>query len=307
MSPGGRVPYATALDFDRALSDLMTRAATASPYEVPQLRRHFAYGRLLARIFTYQPDLWVLKGAAGLLARLPGRARHSIDIDLYFGGRVEAALDALREAAALDLGDFFTFDVQRGAALAGATLGAQLRVTAYLGDKVFERFRVDVAVVSTMTAEPELASPLEPVRIPGLPRVPYRLYPLVDQITDKVVAMAGSYAGRPSSRYRDLVDLVLIATTQGIDADALRSALLGGLGRTDLQPDLRLELPSADWPEGYRRIATEVPDLAYDDAGEALGIVRRLVEPVLAGLTNARWNPGRQRWQPSESGESPDG
>lgn len=306
MSPGGGVPYATATDFDRALSDLMARAATSSPYGVPQLRRHFAYGRLLARVFTHQPGLWVLKGAAGLLVRLPGRARHSIDIDLYFGGRVEAALDALREAAALDLGDFFTFDVERGAALAGATLGVQLRVTAYLGDKVFERFRVDVAVVSTMTAEPEPAPPLEPVRIPGLPHVPYRVYPIADQVADKVVAMAGSYAGRPSSRYRDLVDLVLIATTQIIDADALHSALLGELGRRDLGADLRLELPSAGWPEGYRRVAAEVPGLAYRDAGEALDIVRRLIEPVLAGLRNARWDPGRHRWQPSVSGDRSD-
>jgi len=306
MSPGGRVPYATALDFDRALSDLTARAAASSPYKVPQLRRHFAYSRLLARVFTHQPGLWVLKGAAGLLARLPGRARHSIDIDLYFGGRVGAVLDALREAAAQDLGDFFTFDVERGTALAGAAQGVQLRVTAYLGDKVFERFRVDVVVASNMTAEPEPAPPLEPVRIPGLPQVPYRVYPIADQVADKVAAMAGSYAGRPSSRYRDLVDLVLIATTQIIDADALHSALRGELGGRDLPPDLRLELPSAEWPEGYRRIAAEVPGLAYCDAGEALDLVRRLIEPVLGGLKNARWDPGRQRWQPRVPGERAD-
>jgi hypothetical protein len=78
MSPEERVPYATALDFGRALTDRIANAATSSPYRVNQLRRHFAYGRLLARLFLHQPQRWVLKGATGLLARLPerGPAQH---------------------------------------------------------------------------------------------------------------------------------------------------------------------------------------------------------------------------------------
>src|SRR5690606_32064776 len=108
-----------------------------------------------------------LKGATGLLARLPGQARHSIDVDLYFEGELNTALDVLREAAALDVGDYFTFDVERGAALAGVTAGGQLRVTAYLGDKVFETFRIDVVVTHTMTADPDSVSPIAPVEIPG--------------------------------------------------------------------------------------------------------------------------------------------
>ncbi|MBM3696638.1 MAG: nucleotidyl transferase AbiEii/AbiGii toxin family protein [Actinobacteria bacterium] len=304
MSADRRVPYAAAADFERAIGDLIAQAAASAPYGVSDLRRQFAYGRLLARVFTHQPDLWVLKGAAGLLTRIPGRARHSLDIDLWFGGRVEAALDALREAAALDLGDFFTFDIERGPVLTG-TEGTRLRVIAYLGDKVFERFRVDVVVASTMTGAPEPTPPLEPVRIPGLRSVDYRTHPMADQIADKVSAFTGTYAGLPSSRYRDLVDLVLIATTQAVDAGALHAALFAGTRQRRLDPNVRLALPSPDWPEGYRRIAAQVPGLVYQDAAAALQVVGHLIEPVLAGLKDAAWDPARLEWKPAPPAGSP--
>lgn len=126
MDPAEGVPYASARDFERSLVDRMATAAAFSPYGVSELRRQFAYGRLLARVFLREPERWVLKGATGLLARLPGQARHSIDIDLYFAGELEAALDTMREVAEVDLGDYFTFDVDRGPDLTGVTAGGQL-------------------------------------------------------------------------------------------------------------------------------------------------------------------------------------
>lgn len=155
--------YAKALDFERALGDRIAIAAVSSPYGVAEIRRQFAYGRLLARVFTHAADDWVVKGAAGLLARMPGRARHSIDVDLFFAGQFDGALGALREAAEVDLGDFFTFDIDRGIPLAGVATGGQLSVTTYLGDKEFERFKIDVIVTDTMTSEPDAVPSLDPV------------------------------------------------------------------------------------------------------------------------------------------------
>ena len=43
---------------------------------------------------------WVLKGATAMLARLEGRARHTLDVDLYRrDGSLADAERALREAA----------------------------------------------------------------------------------------------------------------------------------------------------------------------------------------------------------------
>jgi len=296
MDPGEGVPYGSARDFDRALNDRIANAAGSSPHGVAEIRRQFAYGRLLARLFVTQPKRWVLKGATGLLARLPQRARHSIDVDLYYEGELSAALSALRDAAEADLGDYFTFDVQRRASLGGETAGTQARVTAYLGDKVFETFRVDVVVDRIMTAEPDLIPPIEPVEIPGLRTVEYRAHPIPDQIADKHAAMIDTYAGRPSTRYRDLVDLVLIATTQVVSAVVLHRALVAEHRRRGVTPSLPFSLPSDEWRQGYRKIAATVPDFTILDAVDAVEIVRRLVDPVVAGLASGTWDPNGLTW-----------
>ncbi len=69
---------------------------------------------------------------------------------------------------------------------------------------------------------------LRPIDIDGLPTADYRIYPAVDHLADKdkLVAMTSTFASnRRSTRYRDLVDIVLIARTQTVDADALRTAV----------------------------------------------------------------------------------
>ena len=290
------IPYATARALDRALSDRITNAAASSRYGVAELRRQFVYGRLLARVFSHDPGHWVLKGATGLLVRMPGRARHSIDIDLFFAGEISDALEALRGAAAVDLGDFFTFDIERAAELAGVTAGRQLRVTAYLGDKVFDVFRVDIVVGAAMTGDPDSTPPIEPFEIPGLHNVPYRTYPIQDQIADKHAAMVDTYAGHPSTRYRDLVDLVLIATTQTIEAGSLGTALVSEHHRRKTPPTAEIVLPSEDWHDGYRKLAAEVPGFNHLDAAEAIDVVNQFVGPVLTGLTTGTWNPEDLEW-----------
>jgi len=296
MESSGEFPYETAKDFSRALTDRIASGAQVLPYGAPQLRRQFAYGRLLARLFLHGPERWVLKGATGLLARMPGKARHSMDVDLFFSGELDEAIDDLREAADRDLGDFFTFDAVPGVALSGDTTGRVLSVTAYLGDKVFEVFRVDVVVTQTMTTAADSNPPIELIEVPGLQSTPYRTYPISDQIADKHSAMLGTYSGLPSTRYRDLVDLVLIVTTQRVDADLLRVALGSEHRRRGLKSSEVLRLPSADWREGYGKIVGVMPGFPVVDADEAIELVRRLIDPVLDGTAGGVWNPQDLRW-----------
>jgi hypothetical protein len=291
-----RVPYATPRDFDRALTDRIAHAATTLPYSVPQLRRQFAYGRLLARVFLHAPEHWVLKGATSLLARIPGQARHSMDVDLYFSGELEQALDGLQDAGDMDVGDFFTFDMVPGAALSGVTTGRALRVTAYLGDKIFETFRVDVVVTHTMTAEPDLTPPIELFDVPSLRSTSYRTYPIPDQIADKYAAMVGTYAGRPSTRFRDLVDLVLMARTQRVEASILREALSSELRRRGIVSDGALTLPSAAWRDGFRKVTEATPNFSPMDADEAIDLTRRFVGPIVDGKDSGEWNPRTLTW-----------
>ena len=219
--------YKSAAAFDAAIKARVAEAAAIGPHTVGELRRQFGYDRLLSRLFSADAAAWVLKGGTGMLARLPSRARHTQDIDLYFLGELARATDGLITAAQIDLGDFFSFDVEQRSTLAGVSTGRRFAVTAYVGARQFTQFGIDVVIASNMTGTPETVPNLSPLPIAGLTTADYRVYPIVDHIADKHAAMLDSYSdGRPSTRYRDLVDLVLIATTQRPLAADLRIALM---------------------------------------------------------------------------------
>jgi hypothetical protein len=105
-------PYASSDALRAAIVARANAATRADPrFTVQERLRQFAYARLLARVFTFEPDSWVLKGGVSLLARVPG-ARHSLDIDLW--GRQHSLAEAERAlelASAVDLGDYASFDV----------------------------------------------------------------------------------------------------------------------------------------------------------------------------------------------------
>lgn len=139
-------------------------------------------------------------------------------------------------------------------------------------------------------------------RRPGDEPLPkFVLYPLAEQIADKLCAMHGTYGGnrdRPSTRYRDLVDLAIIITTQELDAARTAEALRDEAKRRGLQLPVPLVAPSADWERGYSQVATGT--LLPEDLqtlGAALSAVSRCVGPL---LSNARiegtWNPTRMSW-----------
>lgn len=81
------------------------------------------------------------------------------------------------------------------------------------------------------------------------------MYPLPDQIADKVAAMVERHGprDRASTRYRDLVDLVLIVRSCEVDAALTRAALSAQAHRRELTLPLTLSAPSPAWVPGYRK------------------------------------------------------
>lgn len=295
---------AVAYDTPRALLDaIAARVRNAveagSPYTASQLRRQFAYDRLLARVFLAEPDRWVLKGAGNLLARIP-HARYSLDLDLLYTGELNAAVDALREAAGRDLGDHFRFDIGSARGTLIGVRGLTLPVVSRVGPRLFEPFSVDLVVELTMTGQPETVGPLHPIRLDGLITTAYRGYPIADQIADKhcaIIERHGPHGDLPSTRYRDLVDLVLIATTQSIDAVPLHTALHSEYARRDLEPPNQFRIPDAGgWQAGYQRAARDAPGLVVTMLEEATAIVASLIDPILSGRRSGRWQPDRREW-----------
>ena len=89
--------YADPTALRQAITDRLRQLARERPgTQLADLQRQVAYDRLLTRLFSTEPEAWVLKGAAALLARLGGVARHTLDVDLF---RPDARLDEAETAA----------------------------------------------------------------------------------------------------------------------------------------------------------------------------------------------------------------
>jgi Nucleotidyl transferase AbiEii toxin, Type IV TA system len=96
--------HASPAAFRRALTDKLGAIARGGKWPLLQLQRHIAYDRLLQRLYAVDEG-WVVKGATALLARDLG-VRASIDVDVFRAAALEVAERELREAVAVDLGDW---------------------------------------------------------------------------------------------------------------------------------------------------------------------------------------------------------
>ncbi len=297
--------YATPYAFRAALRDRFGAFSNGDHgLRVEEMQRQFAYDRVLARCFAGQDaDRWVLKGAVALLARLAGRARHSKDIDLYYADQsasVGQAVDAFLAAARRDIGDHFRFEVTRTSPLQEHVQGRRLRLGAYLGAR-FATFHVDIVVGTAISGQPDLAAPLTPLRIDGLVRPPYRVFPVADHLADKLCAITETHQRADgtvsaSTRVKDLVDVALIAGSQSVRGPVLHRALVTGAAHRGLPLPPRFEVPDLDaWRTGYLRRASDAPT-TVPSFQEATHLARRLFDPVLAGPLEATWDPRAARW-----------
>jgi hypothetical protein len=287
---------------------IRAEAAAASHRTVEQVRRQFLLQRFLVRVFASPDGPWVLKGGAGLSVRIPG-ARHSDDIDLLYSEH-----EALLDNAVADLrrlvrrapeGDFLRFEIAEPVLGSGQDLGhvvAQLKVISYLGTIEYGRFPLDLSL-NQRTVEPvELIQPRQVIELPGDKPLPeFVLYPLAEQVADKVCAMYGRYGingDRPSTRYRDLVDLTIIITTQELDATRTAAALRDEGERRALELPMRLSVPGADWETGYGRVsAGTLLSSRLQAVTPALAAVSDCLQPLLEGtLAEGTWDPFQMSW-----------
>lgn len=91
-------PYADPGALRHAVTDRLRQLAREQRTQLADLQRQFAYDRLLARVFSAEPEAWVLNGATALLARLAGAARHTLAIDLYRSQAPRTALEVVGAA-----------------------------------------------------------------------------------------------------------------------------------------------------------------------------------------------------------------
>ncbi|MEU8223797.1 nucleotidyl transferase AbiEii/AbiGii toxin family protein [Kribbella sp. NPDC048915] len=287
----------------RSLGDRLRAEAKRRGRPAGDLRREFVFQRFLGRVFSQPGNRWVLKGGTGLLVRLQ-EARYSKDIDLVVPGEpfdVDEAVEALRAEIRRDAGDHLTFAIDSATRPDDGQVAAMLKVTCYTGATPFERFTIDLSTRSHIIAAVDRIRPqpvLELADADPLPR--FVLYPLPDQVADKLCAMYDHYGatGKPSTRYRDLVDLALIATTNELNATLTAQAITAEAARRDCALPPALETPGPEWHAGYPRAARDasLPTELQNLAG-AIDAVGDCLNPVLAGTATGTWMPGSRLWK----------
>jgi hypothetical protein len=127
----------------------------------------------------------------------------------------------------------------------------------------------------------------------------YRAYPLADHVADKIAATYERHGkdGRPSTRYRDLVDLVAIVTGASVAANAQLVALRSEFDRRGLTVPNRFDVPDRElWRRGYAAEARRSLLGTARTLDDALAVVRPFTDPLFRGTAAGSWDRDSSAW-----------
>ncbi len=258
------------------------------------------FERVLARLVSVAPGRWLLKGGVALEYRLGYRARTTRDIDLGRNDTEEAAIGDLWAAQAYDAGDYFVFDVRRTEQFDAAddVDGAvRFHIDAELAGRRFDSVILDIGFGDAELFEPARLTPppllaFADIRPPEIPVLPVELH-----VAEKVHAYTRLYQTGPSTRVKDLIDLVLLLETEPFVASRLREALEGTFSvRGTHELPNSFPAPPERWRRPYNQLATDVGlDRDLDAAHHRAAL---FLDPVLTGeVTDGTWDPSAETWQ----------
>jgi len=207
----------------------------------------------------------LLKGGYAMELRFRA-ARATKDLDFTVraapAGRTggDLILGHLQDVGALDIGDFFTFRVAEASiGLDGALYGgARYPVEAILGGRTFVRFHLDIGIGDVVLDPVEVLEPrdwLAFAQIPP-PRVP--MISREQQFAEKLHAYTLPRPVAPTSRVRDLVDMVLLIESGTLSLEKVREALSRTFERRGTH-DLpgTIAPPPDEWEAPFRALAEE--------------------------------------------------
>lgn len=285
-----------------ALDQRLKSEAEKTGLSLARLRKRVAFELFLRRLVAVAANRWVLKGALALDFRLDATTRPTKDIDLGRDDDEEAAIHDITAAQQLDLDDFFTFVATKTGAFdeADEFRAIRFRVRAELAERVFERFILDIGFTDPIEWTPDTIRTSDFLSFADIAPIDVPAIPLPQHIAEKVHAYTATYgpSQKPSTRPKDLVDILLIAGSEQIEASALRAALTTTFGARNRQPlPTDLPEPPPGWTEPYRRLAEEVG--IESDLVAAFDRAAAFLDPVLAGPTEGHWNSDKSAWTAS--------
>lgn len=264
--------YETPAAFREALEQRLLNRAEATGTDINRLRRRAVFERILARLAEAPDERWILKGGFALEVRLGDRARSTRDLDVALSDSAatgSGVRDALIDALSIALDDRFDFAVSEPTNIAPDQAGRpgwRFTVTANLAGKEFQKVRVDVV------ARPEeIGARTERVRVITLldfaevENVTIETIDRRQHFAEKLHALTRDYGDRPSSRVKDLADL-LILIEDGLSPDDVLLAAVHDVfvvRATHEVPDA-IPAPPAGWEGQYEAYVRELDLDAVD-------------------------------------------
>jgi len=291
--------YASAAGFRQALEGRLKNEAASTGLGLARLRKRVAFELFLRRLLVVAPDRWVLKGALALNFRLAVATRFTKDIDLGRDDDEQAAIRDITAAQQLALDDYFTFAAIRTDELEDTDEFSAIRfhVTAQLAGRTFEQFLVDIGFSDTISWTPDTIHTSQSLSFAGIEPLALPAIPIPQHLAEKVHAYTRTYgeSNRPSTRPKDLIDILLIEKSTAIQADALRHALEHTFAERARQPlPTSLPPPPTTWTDPYKRLATTVH--LESDLTTAYALAATFLDPVLARQNHGQWDPQRRTW-----------
>lgn len=154
------------------------------------------------------------------------------------------------------------------------------------GTTEVDTFNVDLSSSIALNAEPERVhvSRGDDAVLPGY-RTTFsvRLYPIENQMADKLCAMYTSLGSGPSTRYRDLYDLAMVVDQLRFDPTVLAQALRVQEQIRGIKLPAQLADPGTGWADAYTQQMQKTPGATgpFIDYDSAMTVVARAVTPSL--------------------------
>lgn len=221
------------------------------------------------------PDAWLLKGGVALEYRI-ARARATLDIDISTELDLNEMSDVLANAAVAKLDDYFQITIgERERPVAEVETYRFHIAVQYADGRTFENLKLDIGFADPWLGTPVKVAAPSLLAFAGIPPAVVRAIPAEQHLAEKIHAYTKSYGSGPSTRVKDLVDMVLLLK-DGVDRDLLRATV-----RTVFERRSTHEIPTAlpsppeAWRVPYGKLASGLPvppDLegAYEFAADQL-------------------------------------
>lgn len=293
--------YKNPAEFDRAIKRAI-RTVAGDPGE--QYRRVLR-DRFLCRIFSDPEERFVLKGASGMLARIPNaRTTRDLDFMAQKAEDLDSIVQSIEALISKDMNDYCRFvrtKCEESLDENGDLRLVRLRYATFLGDEEKDPILIDLSLNCTATMPPDKIAPVSRIDIEDVETRDYLLYPLADQLADKMCAiMEKQPGGWPSSRMKDLADVVVYVEQETFVLGELAFAISFECKRRAMEMPDKFSAPR-EWEPRFASFAkkSKVPE-SRCSFESACDLAASFFNPALESdstTSKARWNPKELVWR----------